>query len=259
MRLIDSHAHLDFSDFSHDLEAVITKAKDAGVDKIINVGAGIEHSKNAITVANKYNNIWATVGVHPEDSDLDIKYIDESLRSLAESPRVVAIGECGLDYYVDERNKDQQRTLFTLHINLAKELGLPLVVHIRNGADNQAVSDAYEILKKDPRIGVIHCFTLDSKWADKFMRLGFFLGITGIVTFKNAKTVQDSAFGIPLERLLIETDCPYLAPQKYRGKRNEPAYVIEVANKVAEIKNVSLQVVAEKTTENAEKLFKLVS
>lgn len=259
MQLIDSHAHLDFSDFEADLDLVIARAGEAGVFKIVNIGADLARSKKAIDIAEKYEQIWATVGIHPEDCDIDPSVAGEEIRKLTNSSKkVIAIGECGLDYFYDETKKTKQKELFKTQIKIAKELKLPIVIHIRNGGDDTAVSDVYQILKENQiQKGVIHCFTLEKIWAEKFLGLGLHLGFTGIVTYKNAELVQESAKIVPVEKILIETDCPYLSPQKYRGQRNEPSYVVEVAKKISEIKNLSLDKVAEQTTKNAEKLFNI--
>jgi TatD DNase family protein len=291
MNLIDSHAHLDFEDFHDDFDAVLQRAEDAGVRKIINIGTDMDRSQAAIMLAVNFSNIYATVGVHPEEAaNVNFETIHEKLLDLAKSsPRVVGIGETGLDYYclpslssldsqinynsVDQGShlagdkipafavtalgvKEKQIKLFKVHIEVAHHLGLPLVVHIRNGEDEEAVATAYEILEKsDYHRGVIHCFTLNADWARRFIDLGFCLGFTGIITYKNAEDIRESVKAVSLDRVLIETDCPFLAPQKYRGTRNEPAYVVEVAEKISEVRDLSLEKIAEQTTINAEKLF----
>lgn len=265
MQLIDSHAHLDFDDFHDDFDAVLKRAESAGVTKVINIGASLARSQASITLAENYDNIYAVVGVHPEEADnVDLDSIHSELLEMAKSSkRVVGIGETGLDYY-HEGDKEKQKQLFRTHIEVAKHLGLPLVVHIRNGEDESAVNETYEILKNfklqisnSDRVGVIHCFTLDSAWAKRFTGLGFYLGFTGIITYKNADKIREAVAETPLENILIETDAPFLAPQKYRGQRNEPAYVTEVAEKIAEIKVLPLAKIAERTTMNVEQLFKI--
>jgi len=183
----------------------------------------------------------------------------KGLESLVNSSnRVVAIGECGLDYFHNDQNKAEQRSLFQLQIEFAIENKLPLVVHIRNGKDESAASEAYNFLSGYKGVrGVIHCFTLSKDWVKKFLDVGFYIGFTGIVTYKNAHMVQESVRAVPIDRLLIETDCPYLAPQKYRGQRNEPAYVVEVARMIADIKSLEFADIATKTTMNCEKLFQI--
>jgi TatD DNase family protein len=264
MKFIDSHAHLDFEHFHRDFNQVLQRATTAGVDCIINIGADLARSEASVVIAEAHSNIFATVGVHPDEAgSVDFATIHDSLISLAKSSdRVVGIGECGLDYYqVDMNNIDlisKQQELFKTHIDIAKHLGLPLVVHIRNGEDDQAAKDAYKILSDSGyNNGVIHCFTLDKDWAQKLVRLGFKLGFTGIITYKNANDIKEAVKTADIKDILIETDCPFLAPQKFRGQRNEPSYVLEVAKEIANIKNISLEVVAESTTQNTIKLFKL--
>ncbi|MEI7690019.1 MAG: TatD family hydrolase [bacterium] len=259
MPLIDSHAHLDFNDFDDDLQNVIERAKLADVAKIINVGADLARSQKAIEIAEKFDNVWATVGIHPEDVDVDLHKAKKKIIKLVNSSKkVVAIGECGFDYFHSGSKTEEQKTLFQLQIDISREFDLPLVIHIRNSHDNSAAEDGYKILKENMvERGVIHCFTLGKEWAKKYLDLGFHLGFTGIVTYKNATLVSESAHVTPLNRILVETDSPYLAPQKYRGQRNEPSYETEVAQKIADIKEITYSSVAAETTKNAEGLFKI--
>lgn len=282
LKLIDSHAHLDFDQFHDDFDDVLSRAHTSGVIKVINIGADLKTSQNSVMLASTHETIFASVGVHPDEVDsIDLALLHGQLIELAKSnPKVVAIGECGLDYYHIKKsmstNTSQllsnqlsgektegeiisgQQDLFRLQIEVAKHLGLPLVVHIRNGENNDAAKDAYEILREsDYKKGVIHCFSLDELWAEKFTNLGFYLGFTGVVTYKNAASIEGAAKVTPLTKILIETDAPFLAPQEFRGKRNEPAYVVEVAKKIAELKNETLENVASVTTKNAETLFGL--
>jgi len=256
--LVDSHAHLDFPEFADEIDVVIKKARDAGVGKIINIGADLGLSEKAIQIAEKNDNVWATVGIHAEYADdYHSSGLKDSIIKLVESSdRIVAIGECGPDYNWRNDNKKSQLELFELQVDIAQQFNLPLVVHIRNGEDEKAAEDAYRILKKTAGTkGVIHCFTLDKKWVGRFIDLGLYLGYTGIITYKNADIVRESALITPLDRLLIETDAPYLAPQSVRGKRNEPANLPEIAEKMAEIKSVSYGEIEKATSKNAEKLF----
>ncbi len=259
MPLIDSHAHLDFAEYDDDLALVLERAKEAGVDKIINIGADLKRSKKAVNLGDRFDNIWSTIGLHPEADGIDLEEAKKELADLLSlSTKIVAIGECGLDYFYEQFKESEQIALFEMQIFLAKKYKLPLVIHLRNGQDDQAAETGYQLLLKNKvTTGVIHCFTLEKKWVKKFIDLGLYLGYTGIVTYKNAEAVRDSVVETPLERLLVETDCPYLAPQKYRGERNEPAHVIEIAKKIAEIKNLSYQTVATETTKNTEKLFNI--
>ena len=257
MQLIDSHAHLDFPDYDNDRELVIERAKAASVGKLINVGADLKQSKIAVMLAQKYPNVWATVGIHPEEMPANLEKDIEAIDLLAKEPRVVAIGECGLDYSYDKIEVASQKELFKLQIDLAKKENLPLILHLRNGQDEGAARDAYEILKNEKLRGVVHCFTMDKHWAKRFLDLGYYLGFTGIITFKNAEAIREVVQSVPLDRILVETDCPFLAPQRYRGQRNEPSYVVEVAEKVAELKSLSITKVAECTTKNVHDLFSL--
>lgn len=260
---IDSHCHLDFEPLRNEQEAVIERAHKAGVAKMINVGSSLRGSKASIEIANKYPHIWAAVGLHPHDaettSDLD-STIDE-LRELAKNDKVVAIGEIGLDYFnnqnpltIDQRRK--QNELFRAQLELAKELNLPVIIHTRD-AETETLSQLSTVSSQLSRKGVIHCFTGSPDFAKKLLDLGFYIGFTGFVTFDQPKFdhIRESVKIVPIDRLLIETDAPFLAPEPYRGKTNEPAYVFEVAKKIAEIKKISLEEVTEKTSANAETLF----
>ncbi|MFA5197095.1 MAG: TatD family hydrolase [Patescibacteria group bacterium] len=259
MPLIDSHTHLDFPDYDNDLDLVLSRAKQYGVDKIINVGADLVRSKKAIEIANKYGNVWATVGIHPEGCDIDISQAQKELKKLAtSSPKVVAIGECGLDYFYDDSKKVKQKALFELQINIAQELNFPLAIHLRNGKDETAAMDGYNLLKKNKVTnGVVHCFTFDKTWAKKFINLGLYVGFTGIITYKNAELLREAVKSVPIDRMLIETDCPYLSPQKYRGERNEPSYVSEIAKQIAETREEKIEKVTEQTAKNTEILFNI--
>ena len=259
MKLVDSHAHLDFGQFHEDFDDTLARATDAGVEKIINIGADMGRSRASIALADNYPNIFATVGVHPDEAnEVNFETIHDDLLTLAKnSENVVGIGETGLDFF-QSAEKKKQKELFQIHIDVAKHVSLPLIIHIRNGEDEEAVNTAYEILKKsDYQIGVIHCFTRGPDWAKRFLDLGLYIGYTGIITYKNAEEIREAVASTDLGKILIETDCPFLAPQKYRGQRNEPAYVVEVAQKIAEIKGITLDKVAKQTTINVEKLFNI--
>ena len=256
--LIDTHVHLDFKEFDQDRDQVIKRAFGSGIEKMINVGCNLERSKNSIELALKYDNIYATVGVHPHDVvKYDLKNLKSELIKLAKENKVVALGECGLDYYrlENETEKEKQKEFFKIQLDLAKELDLPLIIHCRN-----AFEDLLEILERTddlPR-GVTHCFSGTLHYAQEFLNLGFLVSFTGSITYVRPqgellKVVKE----IPLDKIMVETDCPYLAPVPHRGKRNESAYVKFVAEKIAEIKGIDFKEVAEQTTKNAIKLFKL--
>ena len=256
--LIDTHSHLDFKEFDPDREDVIKRAFDSEVEKIINVGCNLERSKNSIKLAKKYDKIYAAVGVHPHDVEkYEAKNLKSELGKLARQNKVVAIGECGLDYFrlENEKDKEKQKEFFKLQLDLAKELDLPIIIHCRN-----AFKDLLEILKgvSDLPRGVTHCFSGTLHYAQQFLDLGFLISFTGNVTYVRPqgellKVVKE----IPLDKIMVETDCPYLAPVPHRGERNEPAYVRYMAEKIAEIKGIDFKEVAKKTTENAIKLFNL--
>ncbi|MFA6034976.1 MAG: TatD family hydrolase [Myxococcota bacterium] len=277
--LFDTHAHLGAHDYDTDLEAVILRAREAGVNMLVTVGSGygLKSAGLAIDIAGRHENIWATVGVHPHDALLGVDYgapfdappppgfedrwnkaADEAmeyLKQLAQNPRVVAIGECGLDYHYDHAPRPVQQQMFTRMIRLANETGKPIVIH-----DREAHEDSIALLEKHlnpDATGVYHCFSGDLAFARQVLELGFVLSIPGVVTFKKAEVIENVVREIPIERLILETDCPFLAPIPYRGKRNEPAYVVHTARKVAEIKGLSVDDVARITTLNAIRLFRI--
>ncbi len=246
--LFDIHSHLNFSDFNDDRENVIKRMFDAGV-WTINVGADFDSSKKAVELAEKYKDgIYATVGVHPDE----IKNFNiVELKKLAVHPKVVAIGECGIDIKDKNANIKMQSDLFIQQIELAKELDKPLMIHCRN-----AHGEILEILKEYKHYGNIHFFSGNWEEAQKYFDLGFTISFTGVITF--ARDYDEVISKVPLEKIMIETDAPFVAPVPYRGKRNEPAYVIEVAKRIAEIKGITYEEVTRATTENALKLFKIV-
>ena len=250
-----------------DLPAVIERAKNAGVGVIINASFDLDSSKKAVELALAYENMYAAVGIHPHHADsMDDSAIKE-LKSLAKGPKVVAIGETGLDYFENPVTKEVQRRAYEKHLEIASELGLPLIFHGRNAGEDMldsikskvpACRQARQSSKsKDGINGVFHCFSEDIEYARRVLDLGFYISFTGIITFKNADRMREVVRFVPLERIMVETDCPYLAPQVYRGQRNEPAYARIVAEKVAEIKGVSFEEVEKMTTDNARTLFKL--
>jgi TatD DNase family protein len=253
--LIDSHAHIQGTEFAADLTQVIERAHTAGVEEIVVVGGAGELSSNeaAVAVAKSFPGLFATVGMHPHDAK-DVSEDDlMRLKSLTADTKVVAVGETGLDFYYEHSPRDLQKKIFARFIRMARETGLPLIVHDRDAHDEIA-----ELLRSEGEgrlRGVIHCFTGDYQAAKSFLDLGFYLSFSGIVTFKNAEPLRDVARKVPLDRILVETDSPYLAPMPHRGRRNEPAFVREVAETVAAVKNLSLSDVAEATSRNARELF----
>ena len=257
MKLIDTHAHLDFGRFKSDRERVIERAATAGVKAIINVGASLASSQAAVALAEAYPQIYAAVGVHPHDAKTLTGKLLEELRALASHPKVVAIGEIGLDFYRDLSPRDKQRQAFQQQLALASEIGKPVIIH-----DRDAHSEVMAILRRwiegdHQPAGVMHCFSGDLAMAQEAIELGFYISIAGPVTFKNARRLRELVRQLPLEKLLVETDCPYLTPHPHRGKRNEPAYVKLVAQEVARVKGLSLEEVARITSDNAQALFAL--
>ena len=255
MNLVDTHAHLDFPRFKKDRSQVIERAFENELKYIVNIGADLQSSRNSIKLAEQYDNIYATVGIHPHGADkADLEALKE-LREMAQSDKVVAIGETGLDFHYDNSPREKQKQAFRAQLRLASNMGLPVVIHAR-----EADEDTVKILKEEgieKTGGIMHCFASDKKMARKALDLGLYLAFGGLITFSNLDNLRSIVKDVPLDRLLVETDAPYLTPDPYRGKRNEPLYVKHVAEKIAEIKNISLQEVAETTTKNAEKIYKL--
>lgn len=252
--LYDSHAHLDDERFDQDREDIIKSLKSNGISLVVNPGADIKSSRRAMELSYKYSNIFAGVGIHPQEASHYKEEDLEILRKWAEDPKVVAIGEIGLDYYYGKDNKEEQIKLFKEQMRLACEMSLPVIIHMRD-----ATEDTYNILKEyEGKVrGVMHCYSGSVEMAELFMQLGYYISLAGVVTFKNAKAAKDVAKAIPLERLLIETDSPYLTPEPNRGKRNEPKYVKHVADKICELRGISLQELSETTRKNTEELFGL--
>ena len=254
--LIDSHAHLEMPDFKKDLEAVIQRAKESGVEYIFTVGTEKKDWKRALEIANSHPTIYAILGVHPHNA----KEIDDQtyplLRELCRDKKIRALGEMGLDFFRNLSPREFQLRRFREQIGLAKELGLPIVVH-----DREAHQETLEILKSENAEecgGIIHCFSGDYEMAKVCMDMGFYISIPGSMTFKNAGRFREIVKRIPLESLLVETDAPFLTPEPFRGKRNEPGYVRYTAEKLAEIKKVSFEQVAEATTKNALRVYRLL-
>ncbi|MGQ9513351.1 TatD family hydrolase [Thermodesulfitimonas sp.] len=254
--LTDTHCHLDDERYKADRAAVIERARAAGVTRLVTVGYDLASSRRAGELAAALPGVYAVVGVHPHDAaGVPLNYLEE-LRRLARAPRVVAIGEIGLDFYRDLSPRSVQREVFVAQLHLARELGLPVVIHCR-----EAHGEVYEILRREAVgiSGVMHCFSGGWEEAKRFLALGFYLSIAGPVTFTGARRPVEVVRQMPLERLLLETDAPYLPPVPHRGKRNEPAYLIYTAQKVAAIRGISLEELAAATTANAVRLFGLLA
>ena len=256
--MIDSHSHLDFSQFDADREAVIARAREAGLVAIVNAGASLESSRASVALADQVDFVYATVGIHPHDAKTANRAALAELRALAQHPKVVAVGEIGLDYYRDLSPRPVQRRAFADQLALAAELELPVVIHSRSGnQDCRAHDDVLDILHDWNGIGVMHSYAAGPERLEDVLEMGFYISISGPVTFKNAGRLREVAAKVPLDRLLIETDCPYLTPEPHRGKRNEPSYVRYVAQTIARIRNVTPKKIGLATTDNARRLFKI--
>ena len=253
--LIDTHCHLDMDAYDSEIDKVLANAVAQGIKRTITVGIDIDSSKAAINLASKFPDVFATVGVHPHNVAklIDNDYVE--LAALAKSPGVVAYGEIGIDLHYNYAPADVQADHFVRQVNLAKELDLPLVIHDRDAHEEvlRVLFNAHPF----PSGGVLHCFSGDVHFAQEVIALGFHVSIPGVVTFKKAETLQEVVAQVPLNRLILETDGPFLAPEPRRGKRNEPALLLFTAKKVAELRGVSLSEIAQVTTANAEQLFRL--
>lgn len=251
--LIDTHTHLNDDKFALDLDEVIQRANEAGVERIIVCGYDLQSSRDAIDLACKFDCVYATVGVHPHDAKSYDKEVEDAIVELSSHPKNLAIGEIGLDFHYDFSPRDKQAAAFEAQIDLAASLDLPIVVHSRES--NPEVMNILRSRAADISGGVFHCFSGDSDFAKSVLDIGFYIGIDGPVTYKASKKLRDVVGMCPLDRLLIETDCPYLTPVPFRGKRNEPAYVRYVAEEIALIKGLALHDIASATTRNAMRLF----
>jgi len=254
-RLIDSHCHLDMNAYDGDLDEIINSAEKRGISRIITIGIDLSSSRKAVELADQYPGLYATVGIHPHSAEDASDDIYRELKKLAARPKVVGYGEIGLDYAKQYAPINIQIREFTMQLNLAKELHLPVVIH-----DREAHEDTLKLLKERgpfPAGGVMHCFSGDVSLAFQILELGFYVSIPGIVTFKNAVELQQVVREVPMERILLETDGPFLAPAPWRGKTNRPDYLLYTAGKVAELKNISVDEVANQTMLNTEKLFSL--
>ncbi|MFH1354030.1 MAG: TatD family hydrolase [bacterium] len=253
--MIDSHAHVMFSQFDEDREEVMGRAREAGVEGWIEVGTDVEQSKKAIALARRHDRVFAAVGVHPSEVETLNEEDWGTLKKLAKGKEVIAIGEVGIDLY---RGGSLQKQLEALRrfIGLAGERNLPIVFHVRGSEEVDAHDQVLKLLSA-PALGVMHSFSGTWRQAEKYMELGMYLAFNGVVTFKNAGEIAEIARRVPLNRILIETDCPYLAPEPHRGKRNEPAYVKLVAEKIAELRGMTVSEVVEATSDNTERLFGL--
>ena len=249
--LVDSHCHLDFADFAAERDAVVERARDAGVGTMLTIGTRLDEFPQVRAIAEAYDDVWCSVGAHPHEATDHVATTAAALAALAAHPRVVGIGEAGLDFHYDHSPRDVQEQVFRTHIAAARQTGLPLIVHAR-AAD---VEMAGILREERPPAGVMHCFSSGRALAEAALEIGFYISISGIVTFKNADELRAIVRDVPLDRLLIETDAPYLAPVPYRGKRNEPAFVAATAAAVAALKGITAAELAAATTDNFFRLF----
>jgi TatD DNase family protein len=255
--LVDSHCHLDFPDFADELDAVVGRARAADIGRIVTISTRIARHGGLLAIAERFPDVFCSVGTHPHNAHEELDVTAADLAARARHPKVVAIGEAGLDYHYDYSPRDAQERGFRTHIAAARETGLPLVIHAREADD-----DVARILEEETQKGafpaVLHCFTGGRDLAMRAIALGLSISFTGILTFKNSADLRKIAAELPADRILVETDAPYLAPSKFRGKRNEPSYVVETARVLAETRGVALDEIARQTTENFFRLFSKV-
>lgn len=254
--IFETHAHYDDQAFDRDRDSLLRSMEAHGIEKIINVGASLRGVRDTVTLTEQYPFVYGAVGIHPDEVGELTEDHMEWMRGLCEKEKIVAVGEIGLDYYWDKENHEVQKKWFVRQMDLAKETGLPIIVHSRDAA-----KDTLDIMKAeraDRLQGVIHCYSYSREQAREYMNMGYYLGIGGVVTFKNGKKLKEVVEYAPLDYLLLETDAPYLAPEPYRGKRNCSLYLTYVAQAIGEIKGVDYQTVIEVTRRNAERLFRLV-
>ena len=253
--IIDTHCHLDFEEFKEDFNDVLLNAKNNNVFGMQTICTKIDEFPKIINITKKHPNIWCSIGTHPHNADKEKDITKENIIKLCLNDKVIGIGETGLDYYYENSNKENQINSFLKHIEVARITNLPLIIHARD-ADHDIIQILTEEYNKSPFSGVIHCFTASYELAKAALSIGFYISFSGIITFKNADEIRDSCKKIPIDRILVETDAPFLAPVPFRGNRNEPSYITETIKKVAEIKDLSIEEVINITTHNFFNLFK---
>ena len=252
--LVDSHCHLDYLERDGDLDEAVERARQAGVGTIVTICTKVSEFETIKRIAERYDDIWCTVGIHPHEAATEPQVTTAQLLEMAQHPKVVGIGETGLDYYYEHSPREAQKNSFRTHIAAARESGLPLIVHTRD-ADDDTMEILAEAYADGAFPGLIHCYSTSPEVAEKALKIGFYISIAGIVTFKRAEELQQTAARLPEDRLLVETDAPYLAPVPKRGKRNEPSYVALTAEKLAELRNDDASRIATVTTDNFFRLF----
>jgi TatD DNase family protein len=255
--LVDSHCHLDFPDFSDDLDAIVARAAAAGIGRIVTISTRVRRLGELLAIAGRFPNVYCSVGTHPHHADEEDGITADELIELTRHPKVVALGEAGLDYFYQRGSPQAQERGFRAHVAAARATGLPLVIHTRD-ADDDCGRILEDEMSKGSFRAVLHCYTGGRELAMKAISLGLSISFTGILTFKKSQALRDLAAELPADRIMVETDAPYLAPGKFRGKRNEPAYVGEIARVLAETRGISLEEISRQTTENFFRLFSKV-
>ena len=251
--LFDTHAHLNDPAFDQDRETVLLGLKEKGVEYVMNVGCCLESSRDCIAMAEKYPFVYASVGSHPDSADEVNDDVLEQYRQMAQHPKVKAVGEIGADYYYETIPREIQLKAFRMQMELARELKMPVIVHERNAHD-----DGMKVVKEFKDVtGVFHCYSGSAEMARQLVNMGWYIGFTGVLTFKNARKAVETAQQIPLERIVLETDCPFMAPEPFRGKRNDPGYLFRMAEKLAELRGIRVEEVHEATMNNAKRLYRL--
>ncbi|MBO7252616.1 MAG: TatD family hydrolase [Oscillospiraceae bacterium] len=251
--LFDTHAHLNDPAFDADREELMAGLAAKGIGLVMNAGCSLQSSQDIIAMAERYPWLYASVGSHPDSADEVNEQVIEEYRKLCRHEKVKAIGEIGLDYYYEDIPRDIQKQAFRMQMELAKEVDLPVIIHEREAHD-----DGMRIVKEFPTVkGVFHCYSGSAEMARQLVNMGWYIGFTGVLTFKNARKAVETAASIPLDRIVLETDCPFMAPEPFRGKRNDPGYLPKMAEKLAEIRGVSVEEAIASTTENAKRLYRI--
>ena len=251
--LFDTHAHLDDRAFREDRDQLITALPEKGVGLVMNPGCSLESSRNAVALAETYDHVYAAVGSHPDVADEVNHKVLEEYEKLCKLPKVKAIGEIGIDYHYEDIPRELQLKAFRMQMELARQVDLPVIIHER-----EAHEDGMAVVREFPEVtGVFHCYSGSAEMARQLVDLGWFIGFTGVLTFKNARKAIETAASIPLERIVLETDCPYMAPEPFRGKRNDPGYLYRMAEKLAQIRGISVEEMQAITTENGKRLYRI--